>query len=223
MAVTQTYSSLISSLEAYLQRNDPLIIANIPTFIQLAQIRIPRELKILGFREEVTGVFSGSTLTTGIMQKPEDWRKTISFYVATGTDGAIHTPVFERDYDYIRTVYPDPSITGIPRFVADADYEHWLVQPTPSSAMPYKIPYYATLTQLDSTVQTNWLTINAPDLLLYASLLEAVPFLKVDERIPTWQGFYNAAKQALVIQEIEGKYATSATVGEPQNPSLLPR
>lgn len=38
--------------------------------------------------------------------------------------------------------------------------------------------------------QTNWLTDYAPDVLLYAILLEAVPFLKNDERIPVWESAY---------------------------------
>lgn len=223
MPTTMTYNSLVNDLEAYLQRSDALIVNQIPQFINLAQIRIPREMKILGFRQEVTGSFNGSALTTGIMPKPSDWRKTISFYVGTGTDNNVHTPVLERDYDYVRTIYPDPTVTGVPRFLADADYEHWLVQPTPDQAYPYKIPYYATLTLLDNTTQTNWLTLNAPDLLLYACLMEAIPFVKVDERIPVWQGMYAQSKAALQGQEIEGKYATSAIVGEPQPPSVAPR
>lgn len=223
MPTAMTFSSLQTTLEAYLNRKDANVTANIDTFILLAQIRIPREMKLLGFRSEVTGTFDGTCQTTGMMQKPADWRKTISFYVATGTDGTVHTPVFERDYDYVRSIYPDPSIQGTPRFFADADYSHWLVQPSPSSAIPFKIPYYGQLTYLDNTTQTNWLTINAPDLLLYACLLEAIPFLKVDERIPVWQGLYTNAKTALQAQEVEGKYATSALVGEPQQPSVMPK
>lgn len=223
MPTTMTYNSLVADLEAYLQRQDALVINQIPQFVNLAQIRIPREMKLLGFRQEVTGVFDGTAQSTGIMQKPSDWRKTIAFYVGTGADNNTHTPVLERDYDYVRTIYPDPTQQGIPRFYADADYNHWLIQPSPNTGYPYKIPYYGTLTLLDSSTQTNWLTVNAPDLLLYACLLEAIPFLKVDERIPVWQGLYTNAKQALIVQEIEGKYDTAATVGEPQNPSLLPR
>lgn len=223
MTYSMTYSNLVTTLEAYLQRYDALVTANIPTFIGLAQIRIPRELKILGFRQEVTGSFDGTAQSTGLMQKPADWRKTIAFYVGTGANNNVHSPVLERDYDYIRTVYPDPAVQGTPRFYGDADYNHWLVQPSPQSALPYKIPYYATLTYLDNTTQTNWLTVNAPDLLLYASLLEAVPFLKVDERIPVWQGLYQNAKIALQAQEVEGRYDTAAVTPEPQPASLLPR
>lgn len=223
MPVSMTYDSLVTDLTNYLQRYDDLIISMIPTFIALAQQRVTREMKLLGFRVEVTGTLSGDTLTTGIMAKPSDWRKTIAFYVGTGINNDTHTPLFERDYDYIRTVFPDPSVTDVPKFYGDADYNHWLIQPTPDQAYPFKIPYYSTLVFLDEANQTNWLTVNAPDLLLYASLLEAVPFLKVDERIPVWQGFYNAAKQALQGQEVEGRFDTAAVAVEPQPPSVAPR
>lgn len=222
MPTNMTYSSLVADLTNYLQRHDDLVVNQIPQFINLAQQRIPREMKILGFRQEVTGAFSGTTLTTGIMQKPSDWRKTIAFYAGTGVDNNTHTPVFLRDYSFIRTVYPDASVTGVPRFYGDASYNYWLVQPTPTAGLLYKIPYFATLTLLDDTTQTNWLTEEAPDLLLYASLLEAVPFLKVDDRIQVWQGYYNAAKTALMNQEMEGKYDTQASVGQPLMPSLQP-
>lgn len=216
MPSAMTYDSLVADLTNYLQRYDALIIAQIPQFIALAQQRIPREMKLLGFRTEVTGAFDGTAQSTGIMQKPSDWRKTISFYVGTGEESNVHTPVWERDYDYVRSIYPNPTVTGTPKFYADADYNHWLVQPSPITGTLYKIPYYSTLTMLDESTQTNWLTENAPDLLLYASLLEAVPFVKVDERIPVWQGFYNAAKQALIIQDLEGRYDKAALVTEPQ-------
>lgn len=223
MPSAMTYSSLVADLTNYLQRYDELIISQIPQFVMLAQQRIPRELKILGFRTEVTGAFNGTTQSTGLMQKPSDWQKTISFYVGTGEDSNVHTPVFERDYDYIRNIFPNPTETGTPRFYGDANYNYWLVQPSPIAGMLYKIPYYSKLTMLDNTTQTNWLTEHAPDLLLYASLLEAVPFVKVDERIPVWQGFYNAAKQALIMQEVENKYDGSAIVGEPQSAPSSPR
>lgn len=220
MPVAMTYNSLVQNIENWLQRSDPLIISNIPQWINLAQIRIPREMKILGFREEVTGSFDGDAQSTGIMQKPSDWRKTIAFYVGTGTNNNVHSPIYERTYEYIRTVYPDPTYQGTspqyPRYYGDADYNHWLVLPAPSGAFPFKIAYYGTLTFLDVTTQTNWLTINAPDLLLYACLMEAIPFLKDDERVPVWTQMYSQAKSALQAMEIEGLYDTQQIAGEPQ-------
>ena len=230
MPQSMTYASLVTDLEAYLQRQDALVVAQIPRFIMLAQQRLPRELKILGFREEVTGSFDGTAQSTGIMQKPSDWRKTIAFYVGTNTtttvgtstNNSYHTPVFERTYEFIRSVYPDPTQTNTPRFYADADWNHWLLGPSPDQAYPYKIAYYGTLTLLDATVSTNWLTVNAPDLLLYACLMEAIPFLKTDERIPVWAGMYQQAKAALMAQDGEGLYDRAQITEDPQTPPSLP-
>lgn len=216
MPVAMTYSSLVANLEDYLQRYKDPVLKNIPLFIMFAQQRIPREMKILGFREEVTGNFDGTAQSSGLMAKPADWRKTIAFYVGTGVQNNVHTPVYERTYEYIRTVYPNPTISGTPRYYGDADYNHWLIGPSPSTSFPFKIPYYGTLTFLDETTQTNWLTVNAPDMLLYASLMEAIPFVKADERIPVWQSMYAQAKSAFQLMELEGLYDTQAIAAEPQ-------
>jgi hypothetical protein len=215
MPFALTYTSLVTALQQYMQRYDALVTENIPLWIALAQQRIPRELKLLGFRTEVTGTFDGAALSTGLMQKPSDWRQTIAFYVGTGTSNNVHTPVYERTYEFIRTVYPDPTQQATPRFYADADYNHWLLGPSPVSALPFKIAYYGTLTLLDDTTQTNWLTENAPDLLLYACLVEAIPFVKADERIQVWTSMYQNAKAALQAQDIEGLFDAQQIAGKP--------
>lgn len=215
MPQAMTYASLATDLENYLQRYDTLVINQIPRFIMLAQQRIPREMKLLGFREEVVGTFNGDVLTVGVMQKPSDWRKTIAFYLGTGIGNNVHAPVFDRTAEFIRTVYPDTTSHGQPKFYADIDYDHWLLGPTPDQAYPFKIDYYGTLSMLDDTTSTNWLTRNAPDLLLYACLLEAVPFIKTDERIQVWQGFYTNAKAALQAQDLEGLYDQQQISGSP--------
>ena len=213
-----TYQSLLTDLSAYLQRSDALVTAQFPRFIMLAQDRIVRELKLLGFRTEVSSVFDGNALSSGMISKPSDWLKTIAFYVGTGATNTTHSPVFERTYEYIRTVYPNAIVTDVPRYYGDADYNHWLVGPVPDQAYPFKVAYYGTLIHLDETNSTNWLTDNAPDLLLYACLMEAIPFVKTDERISVWQSMYGQAKAALMAQEIEGLFDTQAATGEPQTP-----
>lgn len=223
MAVALTYSSLLSNLENYLQRHDDLVVSQLPYFILWAQQRIARELKILGLRTEITGTFSGGTLTTGLMAKPADWRKTAAFYIGTGVDNNTHVSLFERMYEYLRTNFPDPTDTGQPQFYADADYQHWFIAPTPASGLPYKIVYFQIPPLLDDSTQTNWLTNYAPDLLLYASLLEAVPFVKSDERIPVWQSMYAQAKAALQGQDLEGMLDQTAVSAEPQPGSTAVR
>ena len=70
--------------------------------------------------------------------------------------------------------------------------------------------YYAKLTLLrDDGDGINWLTTNAPDLLLYGSLLEAEPFIKNDPRIPIWQQFYAQAFKDVVSQDKNERYSGS--------------
>jgi len=57
--------------------------------------------------------------------------------------------------------------------------------------------YYAKQDPLRTT-DPSWYVTNAPEVLLYGALLEAVTFIKDDQRIPIWQSFYNNAVQTLI-------------------------
>lgn len=96
-------------------------------------------------------------------------------------------PLFARSYEFIRQHWPDDEVEGEPEFYADYDYNHVIVAPTPKISYPGEWNYYEFLQPLGVDSQTNWLTDYAPNMLLYASLLEMAPFLKSDERIPVWQ------------------------------------
>ena len=112
-------------------------------------------------------------------------------------------PIFARSYEYCRSYWPDEAETGSPQFYADYDYNHWLITPTPAADSNLEVVYYEQPRFLGEDFQTNWLTEYAPDLLLYATLLEATPFLKKDERIGTWQQMYDRAAQALNGEDLK--------------------
>jgi len=63
--------------------------------------------------------------------------------------------------------------------------------------------YYERIQPLDSSNQTNWFTIYAPQALLYGTLLQAMPFLKNDERMPMWQAQYDKIMQVLKAEDIQ--------------------
>jgi hypothetical protein len=108
--------------------------------------------------------------------------------------------VFLRKYEYLREYWPDDTQTGVPAFYCDYDYTHWLVAPTPATNYSFQVLYYERNQPLDSANQSNWFTQYAPQALLYGSLLQAMPFLKNDERIPVWQSMYDKSI-ALLKQE----------------------
>ena len=199
MATTMTFDTLKQDVQRYLERgatlaSDPVVFAQIPRLINLAERRIARELKIQGFINVVT-----TTLVSGqsVYAKPDRWRDTVSINIGTGTNNTKRKTLFTRDYEYVRAYWPDESETAEPIFYSEYDYDHWLIAPTPGQNYPVEILYYELPPLLDDSTQTNWLTEYAPQLLLYGTLLEATPFLKNDERIATWQQYYDRAAAML--------------------------
>jgi hypothetical protein len=91
----------------------------------------------------------------------------------------------------------------VPKFYADYDYTHWLVAPTPAAAYDFEVLYYERVQPLDSSNQTNWFTIYAPQALLYGSLLQAMPFLKNDERMGMWQQQYDLIINTLKAEDVQ--------------------
>ncbi len=199
MATTMTFTTLQQDVRRYLERGssfaaDPVVFEQIPRLINLAERRIARELKIQGFINVVSG-----TLQSGVAvyAKPDRWRDTVSINIGTGTNNNTRRVVFARAYEYLLSYWPDRTATAQPEYYSEYDYTHWLLAPTPDVDYPFEVLYYELPPLLDDAVQTNWLTEYAPQLLLYAALLEATPFLKNDERIPVWQNMYDRAAAML--------------------------
>ena len=185
-----TYDSLVTAVEQYLERKDDAVVNQIPTFITLCEFEIAQQIKTLGQQQVVGATMSPNN---AIIQKPARWRKTVSFNV-TGSSGT-PSPVFLRKYEYLLN-YNTGGSTGQPLYYADYDYDHWLVAPTPDAAYPFQVLYYERIAPLSSDNQTNWLTQNAPNAMLFGTLLQAMPFLKNDQR-QIFQQKYTEAMQVL--------------------------
>lgn len=203
MPTSMTFNSLVADMQGYLERGTALdvqVANQIPRLINLAERSIAQTLKIQGFINNVI-----STLVAGVSvyAKPNGWRETISMNFGTGTLQNKRLPIFPRSYEYCRQYTPDSNITGLPRFYADYNYNWWLFAPTPNINYPWEVNYYQLPPLLDNGNQTNWLTDFAPNLLLYRALLEATPYLKNDERIPTWQTLYQEQLTTIDRQDLE--------------------
>ena len=195
-AAVMTYDSLVENIQSYLERTDAATIAKIPLFIMLAEQVIAAEIKFLG---NLTVNTSQMVANENVIDKPARWHKTVSMNITV--DGK-RQPVLLRKYEYIRNYWPDPAETDVPLFYCDYDYTHWMVGPTPDVAYDFEVLYYERAQPLDSSNQTNWFTVYAPQALLYGSLLQAMPFLKNDDRIPMWEAQY---KQIMDVLKTEDK------------------
>lgn len=195
-ASVMTYDSLVENIQSYLERSDTATLEKIPLFIMLAEQVIASQIKFLG---NLTVNTSAMVATQAIIDKPARWHKTVSMNI---TVAGKRYPVLLRKYEYLREYWPNASSTGVPKFYCDYDYTHWLVAPTPASNFTFEVLYYERVQPLDSANQTNWFTQYAPQALLYGSLLQAMPFLKNDERIPMWQAQYQQIIDTLKNEDI---------------------
>jgi hypothetical protein len=189
-----TYDSLNSTVLQYLERQDQAVVNAIPTFITLCEFEIAQEIKTLGQLNVVTANMSANN---PVLQKPARWRKTVSMAI---TSSNTTTPVLLRKFEYLKTYWPDATQTALPEFYSDIDYDHWYLAPTPDQAYAFEVLYYERIQPLSSSVQTNWLTQNAPNAMLYGTLLQAMPFLKNDQR-QIFQQKYSEAIAALKTED----------------------
>jgi hypothetical protein len=196
VAAVMTYDSLVDDISTYLERTDTATLEKIPTFIMLAEQVIASEIKFLG---NLTVMQSTMVATQPVIDKPARWHKTVSMNVVVAGE---RRPVLLRKYEYLREYWPDSTQTEVPKFYCDYDYTHWLVAPTPTSSYNFEVLYYERIQPLDSSNQTNWFTIYAPQALLYGSLLQAMPFLKNDERMVMWQAQYDKIINTLKTEDL---------------------
>jgi hypothetical protein len=186
-----TYTSLLEDISQYCERADAPFLAQRERMIMLAENRLASEIRGLGAM-----AFVQSTLTTGnpVLAKPNRWRETVSFTITTATGKKTLMP---RELQYLRSFWPDSAQTDEPRYYADFDYEHFYLAATPDDDYAFELAYYERPEPLSDQNQTSWFTQYCPQLLLYACLLEAQPFLKLDARTQTFQALYDRAVQAL--------------------------
>lgn len=190
-----TYSSLVSTVQQYLERSDAGLVGQIPTFISLCEFEIAQEIKTLGQLQVVTSNFSAGQ---PVLAKPSRWRKTVSM---TYTNAAGSTqPIFLRKLEYLFNYWPNSTSVAPPVYYADIDYEHWQFAPTPDQAYVLTTVFYERISPLSSSNQTNWLTQYAPNVMLYGTLLQAMPFLKNDQR-QIFQQKYTEAITALKTED----------------------
>ncbi len=210
MATYMTYSTLVSDITGYLERggtptNDQQVFNQIPRFINAAERKLMEALKLQGV---ITPLVDPAGLQFGqaIVTKPDRWRVTVSMNYGSGTNKQSHTPLFPRSYEYCRAYWPDDTVTdpnNPPAYYADYDQQHWLIVPTPDQTYPLEAILYMQPPLLDSVNQSNFWTIYCGNALLYASLLEAQPYLKGDDRIPTWEKFLNTEVTLLGGQDLQ--------------------
>ena len=180
------YTDLKAAIADWLDRSD--LTDRIPDFIALAEARLNRELRIRPMEVR-------STMTTNVGQRyfnlPGGYLQMRNFQINTN-------PITPLEYitpEMLDRLYGS-NTTGKPRAYSLIGDEIQLA-PIPDSEYTIEMAFYEKFTPLgdgtSGTVTSNWLTKNAPDVILYGALIEAEPFIKNDERIQLWLTAYKEA------------------------------
>lgn len=191
-----TYSDLQTSIASYLARSD--LTSQIPDFIKFAENRLRRELRI---RQMLKSVTTSTVSGDGTVELPSDFLEIRDFVVMTN-------PITPISYSSPSILSSDSraSEVGVPKAYTILASEFQLV-PIPDSAYTLKLLYFAAPTYLSSTNTTNVFLNVAPDALLYASLIEAEPYLMNDARINTWGTMYDRAISSLTKSDEGTQYS----------------
>jgi len=198
-----TFDSIQATVRKYLERGDvtdTMVYSQLPELINIAERNIAIDLNVTGIRDVV---YSAMVTGTSVYQKPTGWRRTVSINFGSGTGNANATPLFPRSYEYSRSYWPDDSQTSTPKFYSEYSDEYMLICPTPDQNYPFEMTYYVKPPLLDDSNQTNWITENWPNLLIYGTLRECAPFLKQDERMQVWEGMYQKLLQSISADDLK--------------------
>jgi len=203
-AEAMTYDSLVEDVITYSERDDTSFVAQIPRLIMLTEQSIAAQIKTL---MQLNVVNTTLTVNNPVIQKPARWRKTTSMKI----NGQ---PVLNRSMDYV-TQFQTESDNGQPLYYGDYDYDHWALAPTPDDDYSLQIIYYSRIQPLDITNQENLLTREAPQALLYGTLLQAQGFIKNADKLAMWKGYYDEAINALKGEDQKRMIDRNATRQEP--------
>ena len=200
MAITN-YTDLQTTIADFLNRDD--LTAVIPTFIQLAEAQMNREIRHWKMEQRANGQQSGGDQW---MQVPSDWLETIRLNViAQGTSPVTLTS--RAAMADIRAKNENVS-TKTPYLYCHSDSQFELY-PTPSETMEFELLYYQKIDNLSSETTTNWLLEDAPDVYLYGALLHSAPYLADDARVAVWAQMYSAAVQNVNGASEQARYSGS--------------
>lgn len=189
------YSEMVAAVETWLNREGFTKLQDqIPDFIAFGQRRIMYEAEIQALAE----VDSAFSVGTQVVAKPADLLRVRSMTIVTGwgTDEILGAPITQV-LSYLENNKPETFAE-----VGDNFY----FGPPPDQTYTVVLQYYKALPILSQANTTNWFTDNYPELLLAASLYEALLWLKDDVRAQVWAQQYTRLKDTLESSERLSRY-----------------
>jgi hypothetical protein len=107
------YSQLAQVIQDYSENTESLFVANIPRFVKETEDRVYNSVQLPVLRKNVMGNLTPSNT---FLSLPDDWLATYSVAVVDNTGK--YNYLLNKDVNFLREAYPNPSVTGLPRYYA---------------------------------------------------------------------------------------------------------
>ena len=105
------YSELQQVIQDYSENTETLFVQNIPRFIMEAEDRIYNSVQLPALRKNVIGNINQNSQYLAL---PTDWLSTYSIAVIDSSGN--YTYLLDKDVNYMREAYPNPLVTGKPKY-----------------------------------------------------------------------------------------------------------
>jgi len=138
------YAALSAAIQAYTENTETDFVANIPVFVQQAEQRIFNSVQFPSLRQNVTGA---TTTNNKYLQCPLDFLAVYSLAIINASGE--YEYLLNKEVNFIRQAYPQPTDTGIPRYYAlfgprsdNAAELTFILGPTPDAAYGAELHYF---------------------------------------------------------------------------------
>ena len=172
-----TYAQLQTAIQDFTENSETSFVNNLPVFIRGAEDRIFTVVDLELFRKNAT-----STLTVGdpYLSVPTDYLAPFSLQITTTNYKDF---LLIKDVNYLQEYSVSVGTNGPPKYYSIFDVNNFILGPTPDQAYDVELHYYyrpASITAGTSS-GTTWLSENAPNALLYGSLVEAYTYMEGEQ------------------------------------------
>jgi hypothetical protein len=190
------YAQLVVAVSDYTENTFQTTDMN--TFINQAEQRIYNTIQFPSLRKNVTGVTSSGNK---YLACPGDFLSVYS--MAVYPTGGEYSYLLNKDVNFIREAYPQPTDTATPKYYAlfgpqstnEAELT-FILGPTPDAIYNVELHYFYYPASIVTAVNT-WLGDNFDTVLLYGTLVEAYTFMKGEaDMVALYDGKY---KEALAL------------------------
>lgn len=173
------WGEIKAAVRRYLENEEPTFLGNLSLFGRLAEEEIYRKVQFQVNKETATATL---TPLDRFLTVPTDAISIYSLAVTT----PIYSYLLPKDEAFLNEAYPNPTVTGMPRFYAYRNETDLLLAPTPGDFYDVEMHYFkkpVSISYLDLDTNTNWLSENGENALIFGVILQGYIYEKGDQDV----------------------------------------